>query len=258
MGSDIIFVGYFNEDFGSDPDLMASVCAHSDLYDVIADLYPDQLDTPTYIVLHTLRDQIDGMGHIQYHQHYFSDHHAGFLDLADQASLRLSSPIAPNARHHINSNSPLVSKVVSAAYKHLVATGVFHKFANFLLDVDTQDRPYLVANQINCQVTLGLLHGNHIYSKPPTHPWFEKLHHASLRVWYWKTHLSGLCNHIETQSNTSDITTVLGLMAPGPHTKADETRHLSLATGQLRMARKGAVAAQADFLEELKTRIASR
>jgi hypothetical protein len=49
MGSDIILVGDFNKDFGSDPDLMASVCANSDLYDVLVDLYPDQLDTPTYI-----------------------------------------------------------------------------------------------------------------------------------------------------------------------------------------------------------------
>jgi hypothetical protein len=268
MGSEIVLLGDFNEDFGSDPDLMASVCAHSDLYDVLADRYPDQIDTPTYIrgrhrldyafISHTLRDQVDGMGHNQYHQFYYSDHRAGFLDLADHASLRLSSPIAPNARRHIHSNSPLVAKFVTAVHKHLVATGTFHKFANFLLDVDSDDKPYLTANQIDSQVTFGLLHGDRICSKPPTHPWSEKLHHASLRVRYWKTHLSNLCNKLELPTDISSIPELIGPMPSGPHTKADATRHLSRATQQLRQARKGAVANRAAFLDELKTRIASR
>jgi hypothetical protein len=260
MGSEIVLLGDFNEDFGSDPDLMASVCAHSDLYDVLADRYPDQIDTPTYIrgrhrldyafISHTLRDQVDGMGHNQYHQFYYSDHRAGFLDLADHASLRLSSPIAPNARRHIHSNSPLVAKFVTAVHKHLVATGTFHKFANFLLDVDSDDKPYLTVNQIDSQVTFSLLHGNRICSKPPTHPWSEKLHHASLRVRYWKTHLSNLCNKLELPTDISSIPELIGPMPSGPHTKADATRHLSRATQQLRQARKGAVANRAAFLDE--------
>jgi hypothetical protein len=198
------------------------------------------------------------MGHNQYHQFYFSDHRAGFLDLADRASLRLSSPIAPTPRRHINSNSPLVAKFVSAVNTHLVATGVFHKFANFLLDVDSDEKPYITANQIDSQVTFGLLHGDKICSKPPTHPWSEKLHHASLRVRYWKTHLSSLCNRVVTPMHIDDFTKILGPMPAGPHTKADATKYLSIATQQLRKARKGAVAQRAAFLEELKTRIASR
>jgi hypothetical protein len=68
MGSEIILVGDFNEDVGADPDLMASVCAHCDLYDVLADRHPDQVDTTTYIhgqhrldyafASHTLKDQV--------------------------------------------------------------------------------------------------------------------------------------------------------------------------------------------------------
>jgi hypothetical protein len=66
-GSDIIIVGDFNEEIGREPGLMASVCASSNLYDVLGDLYPDQTSTPMYIhgrnhldyalVSHTLRDQ---------------------------------------------------------------------------------------------------------------------------------------------------------------------------------------------------------
>jgi hypothetical protein len=55
----------------------------------------------------------------------------------------------------------------------------------------------------------------------------------------------------------NDITKILGPMPTGPHTKAEATKHLSIATHQLRKARKGAVAHQSAFLKELKTRIDS-
>jgi hypothetical protein len=268
MGSEIILVGDFNEDFGSDPDLMASVCAHSEIYDVLADMHPDQIDTPTYIrgrhrldyafISHSLRDQVDAMGHNQYHQFFFSENRAGFLYLADRASLWLSSPIAPTARRPSNSNSPLVAKFVSKVNTHLVATGVFHKFANFLLDVDSDNKPYITANRIDSQVTFGLLHGDKICSKPPTHPWYENPYHASLRVRYWKTHLISLCNRIWTSTDIDNITTILGPMPTGPHTKATATQYVFTTTQQLRKARKGAIAQRTAFLEELKTHIASR
>jgi hypothetical protein len=63
---------------------------------------------------------------------------------------------------------------------------------------------------------------------------------------------------METQSDTTDIIKVLGPMPLGPYTKATATQYLYEATKQLRKERKGAVAARAAFLDELKTRIASR
>jgi hypothetical protein len=108
MGSEIILlIRDFNEDFGSDPDLMASICTHSDLYNVLlADRgHTEQTDNPTYtqgrhgleyaFISHTLWDQVDGVGHNQYHQFIFLDHCACCLDLADQATLSLLSLIAP-------------------------------------------------------------------------------------------------------------------------------------------------------------------
>jgi hypothetical protein len=267
-GSDIIIIGDFNEEVGRDPDLMASVCAEADLYDVLADLHPDQANTPTYIrgqtrldyaiISHTLRDRVDAMGHNHYHQFYFSDHRAGFLDLGGHESLRLSSPIAPHSRRHVHSNSPLVSKFVDNTYKHLLQAKVFHKFANFLLDVESSLTPYVLANAIDTQVTYGLLHGDKTCSRPPTHPWSEKLNHASLRVRYWKTYLSDQCHRIDTMESVAVTLSAFEPIPTGPHTQSQAKQHLAKAKQELRAARKHAVAARVAFLSNLKLRIASR
>ena len=235
---------------------------------VLADLHPEQAYTPTYIrgqtrldyalVSHTLRDRVDAMGHNQYHQFYYSDHRAGFLDIGGHASLCLSSPIAPHALRHIHSNSILVNKFVATSYKHLLHTGVFHKFALFLLDVDTSATPHVLANIIDDQVTFGLLHGDKACSRPATHPWSELLHHASLRVRYWKTYLSDQCHRIDTLDTVAATLSAIDPLPVGPHTPSQARKHLSQAKQALRTARKHAVAARAAFLSDLKLRIASR
>jgi hypothetical protein len=163
IGSDIVVLGNFNEVVREDSALMALLCASCNLYDPFSNLYPNQVDAPTYVcgckrldwvfVSRSLYTPIDAVAYNRYNLLYHSDNHAIFLDLAKRESLGLSSPLIPHPRRPININSLFVQDFVWETYKHLQENKVLHQFAQLSLDADTSDDPFKAANSIDRQVS---------------------------------------------------------------------------------------------------------
>jgi hypothetical protein len=226
IGSDIVVLGDLNEVVGEDPALMASICASCNLYDPFSDMYPDQVDTPTYVrgrkrldwvfISRSLYTSVDAVGYNRYNLLYHSDHRAIFLDLAKRESLGLSFPLVPHSRRPIHSNSPFVRDFVWETYKHLQENKVLHQFADLNLDAATSDDPSKAANSIDRQVTKALLYKQKKCSRPQSHPWSEALHLASLKLRYWKTARSSRRNHFDATPELALICETTGPMPPHP------------------------------------------
>ncbi len=194
----------------------------------------------------------------RYHMLYHSDHRATFLGLDKKSTFGLPSPIARTSLRHIGSNSPSVAKFVQTIFSHLMENKVFHAFREFLLDVDSADKPYLAADKIDTSIGHAIHAAENQCAVPPRPPWSEHLHLASLQVRYWKTALTAR----NTRANLNDeLDAIQAQIEPQPlipHSPKAVRAHLLQATRHLRTTRKHAVTARRSFLMEMKERIASR
>jgi hypothetical protein len=97
--------------------------------------------------------------------------------------------------------------------------------------------------------------------KQPRPPWSEKLHHASLRVRYWKIVLTERCTRVSQATVLRRLVAEIWLGKTAP-TIPRSTRILknvaTAAQRALRRVRRNAVKEREMFLQELKARLALR
>jgi endonuclease/exonuclease/phosphatase family metal-dependent hydrolase len=203
----LIILGDFNENIGTNPNLMASICSSIGLSDAVEHIHPQSENVPTYIrgrrrldyglLSHSLLPAVTASGLNQFHEISSSDHRALFIDLHLNHIFHPTTPIVNATLRHINSDSSAAKDFVAHAYEHLLQTNTFHKYATFLDQADTSPTPYILANEIDDQITRSLLSAENKIARPPRPPWSEKLHQASQQVRLWKIAKSGHLNELD-------------------------------------------------------------
>jgi hypothetical protein len=119
----IVIVGDFNETLGTNPKLMASVCAEHNLFDVHDHFHGIGANIPTYargtkrldygVASPNLEPYIDACGYNLFNKHLHSDHRASFMDIrlkefSGHETPRLASP----DQRFMSTSSPDVLKFV--------------------------------------------------------------------------------------------------------------------------------------------------
>jgi hypothetical protein len=269
----IIIVGDFNEQLGRLPNLMASVFAKNDLFDVHARFHGIAADIPTYARGTTrldycgasvrLTDFIHSSGFSLFNEHFHSDHRASFVDIRLKSFFGHDTPTALAQPEHrfVTSSSANVSKFVQKMYSHLHGHKAFHQYQNFCLDADVVDAPGRQANKIDQVLGQAFQTAERHCSKTPCPPWSVKLHLASLKVRSWQTALT------ERRTGVTQSTVLHNLAAeiwcddspPSTPRSTKILKHVGAAAPKaLRRIRRNAAAEREAFLLELKTRIALR
>jgi hypothetical protein len=90
----------------------------------------------------------------------------------------LGAPLPKLARpdqHFVTSSSRHVTKFISKVFAHLQENKVFHKFQEYLLDVDVIPEPWREANAIDDILGQAFAVGEQECSSTPRHPWSENL-----------------------------------------------------------------------------------
>ena len=114
----ICIMGDLNEVLGNDPDLMAKVCCNHGLYDVLLEMHPSEIGTPTYnrghkrldyLLLSNKAPQLIHMGHNPCNFLYHSDHQASFLKLPLKETFSMAQSIVPVELRAIHSDSNYVN-----------------------------------------------------------------------------------------------------------------------------------------------------
>jgi hypothetical protein len=140
-------MGDFNEKLGSDPHLIASVCAKNQLFDIQAHFHGDSAQITTYargttrleycLASSKLEQYIDASGFNLFNEYPHSDHRASFLYIRLQAFFGHNTPkLAGPDMRFVSTSSSDVTKFVNTMYSHLAENKVFHKYTDFCLDVD--------------------------------------------------------------------------------------------------------------------------
>ena len=87
-------------------------------------------------------------------------------------------------QQHISTRSLNIAKFTDIIYTHCQHNKIFDKFQQFST---TENKEIIrLGNSIDDQLTKGISKALKQCSNPITYPWSAKLHHASLRVKYWK------------------------------------------------------------------------
>jgi hypothetical protein len=260
----------FNEDVGSDPALMASVCCAFNLVDTMDTVHPDESHVPSYArssnrldyacLSADLLPDLLAVGLLHYHDFYPSDHRPIFVGLGATLFGPLPS-IVPQQFRLVHSNSKLIGKFVELAYKHLEDTGSFGRINSLFHDDAAYSDPDFsaLADSIDDQITRALLSAERKCKTPQREPWSEAVHFASLHVKYWRLKGASLRNHY----NASDTLTAILSLLPQTHAITEDPtltdkQQLNAAHRFLTRTRKDATALRADFLQELQERIAMR
>jgi hypothetical protein len=113
----IIIIGDFNEQLGRLPNLMASVFAKNDLFDVHARFHGIAADIPTYARGTTrldycgasvrLTDFIHSSGFNLFNEHFHSDHRASFVDISLKSFFGHNTPtLARPENRFVTSSAP--------------------------------------------------------------------------------------------------------------------------------------------------------
>jgi endonuclease/exonuclease/phosphatase family metal-dependent hydrolase len=197
----VVIVGDFNESLGKNPNVMASVCSAHDLFDVHAHFHGANADIPTYargttrldycVVSSNMANFVAAYGYNLFNEHLHSDHRAIFVDLKLKAFFGHATPtLARPDLRFVSSSGPDVTKFIRKMHAHLTENSAFHQFQKFRLDVDVLKEPWLNANKIDRVIGQAFLTAENHCSKHPKPPWSAKLHHASLKVGYWRTALT--------------------------------------------------------------------
>jgi hypothetical protein len=193
----IVTVGDFNEILGTNPKLMASVCAKHNLFHVHDHFHGIGANIPTYargtkwldygVASPNLEPYIGAWEYNLFNEHLHSDHRASFMDIRQKEFFGHDTPrLASEDLRSMSTSSPDVLKFVQKMYAHLDENKAFHQYQDFCLDVDVVDKPWLQANHLDTMLGQAIKTAEKQCSKHPRPPWLEKLHHATLRVRYWK------------------------------------------------------------------------
>jgi hypothetical protein len=173
----ICIIGDLNEDIGSDPALMTSLCGKYDLVDVLDTLHPDQSNIPSYarssnrldyaLLSQDLILYVDKAGLNYYHNFYPSDYRPIFVGL----NSRLFGPLLELAYHqsrYVHSNSKMVGPFIELVHKHLVDTGTFAKISVLMTNIDEYSPAEItkLANGADTQITKALLSAEKKCKKP--------------------------------------------------------------------------------------------
>jgi hypothetical protein len=264
----LIILGDFNENIGTNPNLMASICSSIGLSDAVEHIHPQSENVPTYIrgrrrldyglLSHSLLPAVTASGLNQFHEISSSDHRALFIDLQLNHIFHPTTPIVNATLRHINSDSSAAKDFVAHAYEHLLQTNTFHKYATFLDQADTSPTPYILANEIDDQITRSLLSAENKIARPPRPPWSEKLHQASQQVRLWKIAKSGHLNELDISNQLNSAAADANFHGTFPTCIADINNRLLKAQKILRTIRANAAEERQAFLQVLKERTALR
>jgi hypothetical protein len=156
----VVVMGDFNETLGTNPRMMAKVCADHDLFDVLFQKHGDDVQIPTCargtkrldycLASAPLQPIILACGYNLFNEYFFSDHRAIFVDFRLKEFFGHSTPklVNPDQRF-ASSSSPTIKKFIHKMYSHLVNNQVFHKYQVFCLDRDVLDKLWVMANNID-------------------------------------------------------------------------------------------------------------
>jgi hypothetical protein len=194
--------GDFNEALGKNPNLMASICSTHDLFDVQSHFHGTHAAIPTYaqgsirldycVTSSSLEAFVAACGYNLFNEFIHSAHCAQFLDLNLKSFFGHSTPkltIRPDLRF-VSSSSTGATKFIRKMHAHLTEHRAFHHYQEFRLDVDVLQEPWRQANKIDRIIGQAFQTAEKHCSKHPKPPWSAQLHHASLKVRYWKTALT--------------------------------------------------------------------
>jgi hypothetical protein len=145
---------------GDDPNLPASICGEFDFVDIHDHQHGGASMVPTYIrgskrldyclVSPELVNFILFSGINLFNEFAHSDHRALFLDIDLIAYLGAKLPkLAQPDQRSASSSSWHVAKSISKVFDHLQENKDFHKFQEYLLDVDVHPEPWRLANDID-------------------------------------------------------------------------------------------------------------
>ena len=266
-----IIVGDLNEVVGRDPDLFASISSTYDLFDAHDFFLGESADVPTYnrgsnridycFMSTSLRSTYSASGFNPFHLLYPSDHRAHYLDITLSSFLGQQPPLlAPPSLREISSHSVSVKKFVSVAYDHLHHTNAFKTLRSFETTAASDTHPWVTANTIDSLLQQAFDLACKTCLKPPRPPWSEKLHVASKRVRYWKTHLSALHTGVSHAASLDTLACSLWPHSPParPHSIRITRSALRAALKRLRSLRQDAFQERKEFLQHLRLKIAAR
>jgi hypothetical protein len=136
----------------------------------------------------------------------FSDHFALFADFAMPPFLGTTLPqIVRSDLRFIASDGADVTKFMNKAYDHLDQNKAFHLFQDFLLDADTADKPWELANRIDTLLGHAFKCADKSCVKPRRAPWSLQLQKASRKLRFWKTALTQRCSGVSQSTVLVDI-----------------------------------------------------
>jgi hypothetical protein len=149
-----------------------------------------------------------------------------------------------------------VAKFISKVFAHLQENKVFHKFQEYLLDVDGMPEPWREANAIDDLLGQAFAIGEQDCSSTPRHPWSENLHKASQKVRYWKAFITAK----STGVNQSDVLDALAadIWPDGPPLSPSNRyvlRKVKIAAKRaLKRVQRDSANERKTFLQELRRR----
>jgi hypothetical protein len=150
---ELIICGDFNERLGDDPNLISTVCATCDFFDVHDRRLGDVAQVPTYIHGSTKLDHVFTSLGLDRHvtscglnllnEHFTSDHRVLFTEFSLAQFLGTTLPaIVRSDLRFISSDSANVAKLIGKTYSHLNENKAFHLYQDFLLDADLSATPW--------------------------------------------------------------------------------------------------------------------
>jgi hypothetical protein len=156
----IVIVGDFNETLGTDPKLMASICAEHNFFNGHAHFHGLDDSIPTYargtkrldycVASDILEQHIQACGINLFNEHLTSDHRATFMDIQlnnffGNGTPRLASPDL----RFTSTSSPDVVQFVQKMHSHLVENKAFHQYQDFCLNAAVVAKPWKPVNHLD-------------------------------------------------------------------------------------------------------------
>jgi hypothetical protein len=159
----VVIVEDVNETLGTNPKLMASVCAEHALFDVHARCHGIGANVPTYArgtkrldngIASTNQEQyIDTYGYSLFNEHLHSDQRTSFMDIWLEECFGHDTPRLANPDlRFMSTSSPDIIKFVQKMYAHLDENKAFHQYQDFCLDADIVAAPWIPANHLDTMI----------------------------------------------------------------------------------------------------------
>jgi hypothetical protein len=268
---ELIICDDFNERLGNDPNLMSTVCATHDLFDVHGGRLGDTAQVPTYIRGSKKLDYVFASLGLDRHvtscdlnlfnEHFTSDHRALFADFSLTAFLGTTIPVIVRSNlRFMSSDSADVAKFIGTTYPPPDENKVFHLYQDFLLDADLSATPWELANKIDTLMGQAFQCAEKTCVKPKRLPWSLKLHKSSRKVRFWKTALKQQRTGVSQSAVLVDIGKIVWGTAIPP-VPSNERSLISVGCAvekALKRIRKNAKNERTEFLRAHRERLALR